>query len=104
MLGGARRNEIIELGEDKLGELSHDNLASIMKIGDRPVFEKVIIWRNAIPQYTLGHRSRLRLLENRLHQFVNIHLAGNAYTGIGLNDTIKRSYQISEKIYESIKS
>ena len=102
MLGGARRNEIIELGENKLAELAHNNLASIMKINNRPVFEKVIIWKNAIPQYTMGHRARLSQIEHQLHSHANIHLAGNAYTGIGLNDTIKRSFQISENISKSI--
>jgi oxygen-dependent protoporphyrinogen oxidase len=102
MLGGARRNEIIELGENRLAELSHNNLATIMNIKNRPVFEKVIIWRNAIPQYTVGHRSRLSQIEHQLQPHANIHLAGNAYTGIGLNDTIKRSYHISEIISKSI--
>jgi len=98
MLGGAKNNSVIDLGEEELARITHDELAGIMKLGGKPVFEKVIIWDKAIPQYVRGHRQRLECIDKRLNDIGNIFLAGNAYTGIGLNDTIKRSYNIVESI------
>ena len=102
MLGGARNNSIIELGEEKLASLAHAQLANIMKIRNEPSFRKIIIWNQGIPQYTIGHRKRLQEIENRLSNLKNIYLAGNAYTGISLNEAIKRSYSIAESIRAQI--
>jgi protoporphyrinogen/coproporphyrinogen III oxidase len=98
MLGGAKNNEIITLGESRLTELAHQNLARILDIKNKPAFQKVFIWKEAIPQYVLGHRDRLQKIENNLIQLEHIYLAGNAYTGIGLNDAIKRSHGIVDII------
>ncbi len=98
MLGGARNNAIIELGEEKLGSLAHEQLANIMGIKERPSFEKTIIWSMGIPQYTLGHRERLQQIEQALGGVGNIYLAGNAYTGVSLNEAIKRSFKIVSSI------
>jgi len=98
MLGGAKNNHIIELGAAKLGELAHNNLARIMGIKSRPSFQEIIIWKDAIPQYTIGHRDRLRKIRAGLDGIGGIYLAGNAYTGISLNDSIKRSRGIAEAI------
>jgi oxygen-dependent protoporphyrinogen oxidase len=104
MLGGARNNSIIELGEERLGELAHENLSKIMGIKAKPSFQEIIIWKDAIPQYTLGHRDRLKRIEAGLDAIGRIHLAGNAYTGIGLNDAIKRSHGIAEAIIGAARS
>ncbi|SYZ74352.1 Protoporphyrinogen oxidase [Candidatus Zixiibacteriota bacterium] len=98
MLGGAKDNKIIDRGEKALGELAHNQLATIMGIKKPPSFQKIIIWKEAIPQYTLGHRERLQRIEANLAKLGSLYLAGNAYTGIGLNDAIKRSFYIAETI------
>lgn len=102
MLGGARNNQIVDLGEEKLARLVHGHLSTIMNITAIPSFEKVIIWRGAIPQYVIGHRARLEGIENNLSRLGHIYLAGNAYTGISLNDTIKRSNNITDTIAKTI--
>lgn len=98
MLGGAKNNRIIDIGEEKLAEIAHRQLAGIMKLKNRPSFQKVIIWPDAIPQYVLGHRDRLQKINKGLDAIGGLYLAGNGYTGIGLNDTIKRSYAIIDSI------
>ena len=102
MLGGAKNNRVIELGAEKLGELAHQNLARIMSIKAKPSYREVIAWKDAIPQYTLGHRERLARIQAELDRIGGIHLAGNAYTGIGLNDAIKRSHGIAHSIINSV--
>jgi oxygen-dependent protoporphyrinogen oxidase len=98
MLGGARNNLMIEIGKERLSEIAHRNISRILNIKTGPSFEEIIIWKDAIPQYTLGHIDRLEKIEAGLRDVGGIHLAGNAYTGIGLNDAIKRSHTIAEQI------
>jgi oxygen-dependent protoporphyrinogen oxidase len=98
MLGGAKRNEIVELGEERLGEIAHRRLSKILRIKVRPAFQEVIVWKKAIPQYILGHRERLREIDADLRGRGGLYLAGNAYSGVGLNDAVKRSYNIVQAI------
>jgi protoporphyrinogen/coproporphyrinogen III oxidase len=98
MLGGAKNNEIIKSGEAKLAQIAHQQLTDIMHLKVKPSFTKVIIWPDAIPQYVIGHRDRLKKINGELEAVGGIYLAGNGYTGIGLNDTIKRSHTIIESI------
>jgi oxygen-dependent protoporphyrinogen oxidase len=98
MLGGAKNNDIIDLGKEELARIAHAELTSILRLKEKPVFERVVIWDKAIPQYVRGHRQRMAKIDDRLRNLGGIYLAGNAYTGIGLNDTIKRSYNIVESI------
>ncbi len=98
MLGGAKNNRVVEFGEKRLGDMAHANLARIMNIKAGPSYQEVIIWKDAIPQYTLGHRDRLARIQTELDKIGGIHLAGNAYTGISLNDAIKRSRHIANQI------
>jgi len=98
MMGGAKNEEIVKESKESLARIARKELAPILGLKGEPDYQKVIIWERAIPQYVIGHRKRLERINRRLKEIGNIHLAGNAFTGIGLNDTIKRSYNIVESI------
>ncbi|MCH9022549.1 MAG: protoporphyrinogen oxidase [Planctomycetes bacterium] len=97
MIGGNRVNAVINKEERTLAGLAHEELASIMTILGNPTYEKVFVWNKAIPQYTLGHQERLERVEAGLKEPGGIYLAGNAYSGVGINDVIKRVYGIVER-------
>jgi protoporphyrinogen/coproporphyrinogen III oxidase len=50
--------------------------------------------RNAIPQYTVGHLSRMEDLSQFVREEFNhrLTLAGNWYNGVGVNDCIQQAY------------
>jgi oxygen-dependent protoporphyrinogen oxidase len=98
MLGGAKNEAIVSESEDRLAAIARKELEPILGLNGEPDYEKVIKWKHAIPQYVIGHRKRLEKISLRLDEIGNIYLAGNAFTGIGLNDTIKRSHNIIESI------
>jgi oxygen-dependent protoporphyrinogen oxidase len=100
MLGGAKNEKVVELGEEKLAQITTEELTPILGLKGKPDYEKIIIWEKAIPQYILGHRKRLAKINSVLNEIGNIYIAGNAYTGIGLNDTIKRSYNIVQDLFK----
>jgi oxygen-dependent protoporphyrinogen oxidase len=102
MLGGARNGEIVCRSADHLAEIAHASLAAVIGLKKPPVFLKVIPWREAIPQYIIGHKERLETIDKELKALGNLHLAGNAYSGVGLNDVIKRSFNIAASIENGI--
>jgi oxygen-dependent protoporphyrinogen oxidase len=60
------------------------------------VFTRVLRWRRAMAQYNVGHERYLTEIRARLARLPNVHLAGNAYMGIGIPDCI-RSAQIAAR-------
>jgi oxygen-dependent protoporphyrinogen oxidase len=52
-------------------------------------------------QYTVGHAERVRKIEERMASHPGIHLAGNAYHGIGIPDCIRMARDVAGKILKS---
>jgi oxygen-dependent protoporphyrinogen oxidase len=49
-------------------------------------------------QYVVGHGERLKEIESRTAAIPGLHLAGNAYTGIGIPDCIRMGRQAAARI------
>ncbi|HMK49550.1 MAG TPA: protoporphyrinogen oxidase, partial [Thermodesulfovibrionales bacterium] len=102
MLGGARRSELAETGENRLIDLVMGELKHIMKIDATPDFAKVYVHQRGIPQYFLGHESKVKAAEDIVSRFKGLYLTGNAYRGIGVNDCIENSAKLAERILQGI--
>jgi oxygen-dependent protoporphyrinogen oxidase len=100
MVGGARYSDLARENEAKLVDLVRGELAEIMDIRSGPDFVRVYRHEMAIPQYTVGHLARLNNIDAILQKHRNLHLTGNAYRGIGVNDCIDNSFRLAEKIIE----
>jgi oxygen-dependent protoporphyrinogen oxidase len=49
-------------------------------------------------QYTVGHGVRIAEIKNRTTAIPGLHLAGNAYDGIGLPDCVRAGRQAAAGI------
>jgi protoporphyrinogen/coproporphyrinogen III oxidase len=88
-LGGADDSAVREAGDDDLMNAVREELAAILNIHDEPLFARVYRWPRSMPQYVVGHRRRMAGIQERLQSVRGIHLAGNAYSGIGISDAIR---------------
>ncbi|EAW16063.1 oxygen-dependent protoporphyrinogen oxidase [Aspergillus fischeri NRRL 181] len=63
-------------------------------ITEQPLQASVKLQRQAIPQYTVGHLSRMRDLSQTVRQDFNnrLTLAGNWYNGVGVTDCVRQAY------------
>ena len=75
--------------DETLVEAACTELRSIMGLEARPVFHNIARWPNAMAQYVVGHEQRLQQIDALLATIPGLHLAGNAYRGIGIPDCIK---------------
>lgn len=94
MVGGDGDHESAALSEVELVTLVRSDLDEIMKITGEPKLTKVYRWAQGIPQFKVGHSDIMADIEQELDRLGNLHLTGNAYYGIGLNDCVKQSYKI----------
>ncbi len=86
------------LGDDEaaLGESDEalvaavrEELQRLMGVSTVPLFARIARWPRSMAQYTVGHPQRLACIRARLATLPGLHLAGNAYTGIGIPDCIR---------------
>ena len=49
----------------------------------------MVRYRQAMPQYHVGHMARVERIEARAHKQPRFALAGNAYHGVGIPDAVK---------------
>jgi len=97
-IGGALAEDLAELDETSLVALALEELRTIMGIAATPVLAKAYRWRQANPQYDLGHADRVTEIERTLMQFPGLYLAGAAYRGAGIPDCIQSAMNAVQSI------
>jgi oxygen-dependent protoporphyrinogen oxidase len=98
MVGGDGDHESIKLTDGELLGLVTRDLSDILGISGEPEFVKMYRWTHGIPQYRVGHGETMKRIHSELKRNPGLHLAGNAYYGIGLNDCVKQAHRIAQNI------
>ncbi len=93
MVGGDGDHESAKLSDGELISLVKRDLDSIIGLSGEPELVKIYRWEYGIPQYHIGHLDRMQVIERELRAIGGLHLTGNAYYGISLNDCVKQSYK-----------
>lgn len=96
--GGAGRDEIVDASDDDLLQLAREELRTILGITAPPCFTRLYRWRQAMPQYELGHLERLTAIDACLDDAPNLAIAGNAYRGVGLADCLRSAEQAADRL------
>ncbi len=98
MLGGGRDIKTPFLPDRELSELTLEELKITMALKAAPELTRIFRHEKAIPMYTLGHSDRLSRLDYAEGKYPGLFFSGNAYRGVGLNDCVKESYSVAEKV------
>lgn len=91
MMGGAWFRQLFGTNPSNkdLYDIATRQVAEILKIDRKPTTGRVHILPKCIPQYVVGHKSRVE----RIRKYIGEHelplvLCGAAYDGVGVNDVI----------------
>jgi oxygen-dependent protoporphyrinogen oxidase len=96
--GGIGGGEVLAEADESLVRMARDELRRILKLTAAPIHSSVARWPRAMAQYNVGHAARLREIETQAAALPGLHLAGNAYTGIGIPDCIRMGRAAAKKI------
>ncbi len=102
-LGGAEDAAVLEESDEDVIAMVREELRRIMGVTETPVFTRISRWPRSMAQYTVGHSERIKRIEERLGALPGLHLAGNAYCGIGVPDCIRTGKQAAEKIAATVR-
>jgi oxygen-dependent protoporphyrinogen oxidase len=102
IVGGARNPELVGLSDDELEKVCRAELQVTMGIKAAPVFSFASKWARAIPQYMVGHAERVAKLEAQVAALGGLHLGGNSFYGIGINDCTARAEVLGPMVVDGI--
>jgi oxygen-dependent protoporphyrinogen oxidase len=98
-LGGALNAGMIEKTDSQLLELATGELESILGWqGSQANWQAVIRWKEAMPQYLVGHNERLQQLNQHLSKYGSLHLCGAAYQGVGIPQCVRGARQAANRL------
>ncbi|NBD07704.1 MULTISPECIES: protoporphyrinogen oxidase [Corallococcus] len=98
LMGGTRQPDVVARDEDALVALAREELGTMAGITATPELTEVVRWPRGIPQYTVGHLERLAAMDARLERWPGLHLTGNAYRGVGINDCVREATRLGDTL------
>ncbi len=101
-LGGAMRPEQLELDDAEIRRIVQHELGELIGAHGEPELFRVLRWRNAMPQYHLGHVERVARIEAAISQHSGLALAGNAYRGVGIPQCIASGERAAEHLLNAL--
>ncbi len=87
--GGDAAKRLAGCSDAEIARLAHTQLARLLGPLPPPVLTLVRRWPHSLPQYAVGHLSRLKKLHTHMEQLPALILLGNAYRGVGLPDLVR---------------
>lgn len=94
-IGGSHDEKAIELTDKELGQIVSQEIKSILNLKNTPKIINVYKYQKAIPQYTLGHLTRLSTIESELNSKPGLYLASNYLQGVSLGDCVSRAIKLA---------
>jgi len=103
-VGGSKNTELVDMSDADMVKMVRAELKDIMSIDAEPVLTRVYKWKDSMPQYTIGHDERIASMEEKLAKYHGLYLAGSAYHGIGIADSVRFSEVVAKKALHHIGS
>jgi len=102
-IGGACQADLVDLDDETLRAIAVEELADLLTIDGEPIFARISRWRNAMPQYHLGHVERVDRIRSRAASHRGLALAGNAYGGVGVPQCIQSGEQAAVAVVAELQ-
>jgi len=104
-LGGPGREEQVDWDDQTIKNVVKEELKDLLGITAAPLLVKIYRWKNANPQYEVGHLELVRAVQAFVQQkYPRITLTGSAFDGVGVPDCIRQGKEsaqlISGRIFE----
>ncbi len=96
--GGIGDEAVLNEPDESLIIIAREELRRILGLTAAPVATNISRWPRSMAQYVVGHGKRIVEVKRRLGEVTGLHLAGNAYDGIGIPDCVRAGRQAAAGI------
>ncbi|WP_164215049.1 protoporphyrinogen oxidase [Virgibacillus sp. YIM 98842] len=98
-VGRPNDQEVVNYSDEEITDIVLKDLRKTMKIKKKPEFSVVSRWKNAMPQYTVGHNERISAIrEEAARSIPGVFLTGSSYEGVGIPDCIGQGEQTVREV------
>lgn len=107
MLGGHWWDDFDTYPDENQGaDMAKKILQRHLGISEEPRAVRVSLQKSCIPQYIVGHEDRMADTSKRLTKSFKgrLRVAGNSYTGVGLNDCIRAARDVVKGLVDDTGS
>jgi oxygen-dependent protoporphyrinogen oxidase len=101
-LGGAKHPSLVERSEADLRLIATDELAKLLGVRGEPIFCDVARWPRSMPQYHVGHLSRVAQIDRYLRPHFGLQLAGSYLRGVGIPQCIYAATRAAERVMTTV--
>ena len=102
--GGALQPEPFKWDDERLLAAVGRDLKDLLGIREPPLWSHVARHPRSMPQYHLGHLARVAALEQGLARWPGLKVAGNAFRGIGIPDSVHSGEAAADGLLEDLAS
>lgn len=97
-VGGAMQADLYDLSDEEIRKIVLEETADILGTTGEPCLYRLARHTRAMPQYTLGHKQRVRQIEDDMARHPGLVLASNALYGVGVPDCVRTAQLAAEKL------
>ncbi|MGB7323782.1 MAG: protoporphyrinogen oxidase [Rubripirellula sp.] len=94
-MGGAMQAELLDQDDASLVKTVRQELADLIGLGGEPIVTRVVRWNHAMPQYHVGHKQRVKLIEESIAQVPGLSLINNGLGGVGIAPVIRAAGEVT---------
>jgi oxygen-dependent protoporphyrinogen oxidase len=88
-LGGMLQGAMLAEDDDALVTRAREELRAALGVAAAPVLTRLHRWPVSMPQYRVGHLTRVETIERVVAGLPGLALAGAAYRGVGIADCVR---------------
>lgn len=102
-VGGMRDPGVLQWTDPELARLVLDTLRDLVGLTHEPELVRVVRHPRAIPQYLIGHPSRVAAIEQLLAPLDGVYLTGNYLRGVSVRDCLTHGLRLAETIVDRVR-
>ncbi len=101
-IGRLGEEQVLQRSDEELVALARRELAAAVGAGGEPAGSRVTRWGGALPQYTVGHTSRVARIRAAVGAQPGLAVCGAAYDGLGIPACIATARQAAAQVLEYV--
>lgn len=102
-IGRVGDEAIVELSDSEIEKTVLQDLKKTIGVYGTPVETIVSRWKNAMPQYTVGHEEKIARVKQELKEhFPTVKLSGSSFEGISIPECVKQGQTVANELLNEI--
>jgi oxygen-dependent protoporphyrinogen oxidase len=102
-IGRHGESDVLARSDEEVVALARIDLDAMLGLRAVPVDSRVTRWGGALPQYAVGHRTRVDRTMHGLRDLRTVALCGAAYEGVGVAACVSTSYEAAGRVARGLE-